>query len=1045
MAIEFARSSILSRSSGHTAIKAAAYRAGEKLVDERIGRVANYEHRANEVGHSEILLPAGADESLRDRKTLWDAVEAREDEHNRRMSAQLAIDTVIALPVELSQSQHVELARAFAETEFVSKGLAVDLAVHYHSDGNPHAHLMRTTRVLEGDRFGAKYREGNGKFYGGKKIADAEQLRHRWAEFQNAYFLQHGIDASVKNNDGQFRAEVHLGPAHAMEDKGVKTVRQEQRDAAISAREAALLAHPEMIIERVSERKSVFTRHDLYRELNTLCSSADVYSKVKVKLDASALLIGIKAGEQAFLTTQSVLETEMAIRGKSEILSREVSRFTVGERGIAEFVDARSDLSAEQKDGAKSLLDGRRLGVVVGLAGAGKSTMLRSVKNAYEAKGHQVVGITLGGKAAMELSQSSGIESQTITSWLWEVEKTPDLLKVGDVVVMDEAGMVNNVLMDRVLSQIDGAGAKLVLIGDGEQLQPIQAGCPFRDIAMQQGYSEIGTVRRQLVQWQREATEHLARGRGMQAIGAYEREGHVHHFDGASAALERLVDDYLAVGTGSKIVLAHRNQDVRQINEQIRAGLVERGAVKPGAVFGEERAKAVHTRTPFGLSAGDRIRFGADDAVYGVKAGDEGVYLGRAGEEHRVRTAAGDEYQIANADYEPILPREVPEIMEGAFGAGDRILFTRNDRSLGVSNGSLGTVQSHAEGVMIVVLDGVSEPVRFTHDEYSDVAYGYAATVHKSQGMTVDRSFVLTSASMDKHLGYVSLSRHRERTDIYVSDELMRGQSLGTVLSRVRRQETALELAERHGLELDAVKVDPLSFGPIMPRAGIIEPSTESPGMVEAASKQMGMDEAKRLIDAERDRILGDQDREHAREQGELRARVEASKLALEMHENAQPRRGLFGSKARESEWQETRKSLQIEHHNHQRAIDRLESAYRDGREYREFTARKVANERLPSAASVLSTGKAQENAKALLGRWQSLESKLAGLGVDSTSSDTQRMRTDLHQVLQQIAKAPESVKNAMSASERAGLEAALARSEKSMERERARDRGLGR
>jgi len=127
------------------------------------------------------------------------------------------------------------------------------------------------------------------------------------------------------------------------------------------------------------------------------------------------------------------------------------------------------------------------------------------------------------------------------------------------------------------------------------------------------------------------------------------------------------------------------------------------------------------------------------------------------------------------------------------------VLFTRNDRSLGVSNGSLGTVQSHDEGVMIVMLDGQVEPVRFTHEEYSDIAHGYAATVHKSQGMTVDRSFVVASATMDKHLSYVALSRHRERTDLYVAEELMCGQSLVDVVGRVRRQETALELAERHG------------------------------------------------------------------------------------------------------------------------------------------------------------------------------------------------------------------------------------------------------
>jgi len=280
---------------------------------------------------------------------------------------------------------------------------------------------------------------------------------------------------------------------------------------------------------------------------------------------------------------------------------------------------------------------------------------------------------------------------------------------------------------------------------------------------------------------------------------------------------------------------------------------------------------------------------------------------------------------------------------------------------------------------------------------------------------------------------------------VYVSKELMRGQSLGAVVSRVRRQETALELAERHGLELDAAKVEPLSFTSIESGPGISVPTTEAPVMAETASENMGTAEAQRLIDAERDRIIAEQNREHAREVASLQTQIEVSKLALERHENSHPGRMLFGGKARESEWQETRKSLQVEYQNHQRAIDRLESSFGDGREYREFAARKGANERLPKAASVLSTGKAQESAKALVGRWQSLESTLAGLGVNSNSSDAQRVHTDLHQVLQQNVKAPDPVKSAISTSMRAEIDAALARSEKSMERAQARDRGLDR
>ena len=589
MAIEFARSNVLSRSSGHSAVKAAAYRAGQSLMDDRIGRLANYAYRADEVGHSEVLLPQGADPSMKDRITLWSAVEAREDQHNRRTSAQLAIDHVIALPVELSREQHIELAKAFATSEFVSKGLVVDLAIHYHSEGNPHAHLMTTTRTLEGHQFGGKLRDLAGKFYGGVKIPEKEQIRHRWADFQNQYFKEHQIDAHVRNNNGELVAEVHLGPAHAMTGRGIETAIQEQNASRMSARDEAILNHPEIIIERVSDRKSLFTHHDLYREMSSLISSSEVFSQVKAVVDAHDSLIKVSLDERPYLTTQKVLDSELNIRLIGERMGRDTPSFAVDESDI-ERAFARYDfLSDEQRDAAKHLTQGNRLSLIVGLAGAGKSTMLKAVREAYQDGGHKVSGLTLAGKAAEELQLSAGIESRTIASWLLAVKQGREVVNRGDVLVMDEAGMNNNKTTEQVLDILDRAGAKLIMVGDAEQLQPIQAGCPFRDLTVQQGFAEIGTIRRQTEQWQRDATRALSEGKGRAALAAYEKHGHVHSFGGLSEAKGKLVADFLEDTSESRIILAHRNVDVRDLNTQIRQTLVDQHKVEAGQVFRSAR------------------------------------------------------------------------------------------------------------------------------------------------------------------------------------------------------------------------------------------------------------------------------------------------------------------------------------------------------------------------------------------------------------------------------------------------------------------------
>jgi ATP-dependent exoDNAse (exonuclease V) alpha subunit len=91
------------------------------------------------------------------------------------------------------------------------------------------------------------------------------------------------------------------------------------------------------------------------------------------------------------------------------------------------------------------------------------------------------------------------------------------------VLVVDEAGMIGTRQMERVLSHARDAGAKVVLVGDPEQLQAIEAGAAFRSIAERHGAAEITEVRRQREDWQKDATRALATGRTAEAIHAYDR------------------------------------------------------------------------------------------------------------------------------------------------------------------------------------------------------------------------------------------------------------------------------------------------------------------------------------------------------------------------------------------------------------------------------------------------------------------------------------------------------------------------------------------
>src|SRR5262249_38422251 len=108
-------------------------------------------------------------------------------------------------------------------------------------------------------------------------------------------------------------------------------------------------------------------------------------------------------------------------------------------------------------------------------------------RDAWEQAGRTVVGCAIQGKTAKELHRSSGIESNTLESTLYQLEKGWLTLTPRHVVVLDESGMVPTKLMQNLIHQVERAGAKLVLVGDADQLQAIGAGGPFRSISERVG------------------------------------------------------------------------------------------------------------------------------------------------------------------------------------------------------------------------------------------------------------------------------------------------------------------------------------------------------------------------------------------------------------------------------------------------------------------------------------------------------------------------------------------------------------------------------
>jgi len=167
-----------------------------------------------------------------------------------------------------------------------------------------------------------------------------------------------------------------------------------------------------------------------------------------------------------------------------------------------------------------------------------------------------------------------------------------------------------------------------------------------------------------------------------------------------------------------------------------------------------------------------------------------------------------------NSERDP-LSHEVHAIQtekgERQFSTRDRIYFLKNDRNLGVMNGTLGTIEKIHDKTMTITLDQdernsdkKARTININLDKYNHIDHGYAATIHKGQGVTVDRSYVLASKYFDRHATYVSATRHRDSVDIFYDHESFSNkQALVKILSRERSKDITLDYGDHRGIEKD--------------------------------------------------------------------------------------------------------------------------------------------------------------------------------------------------------------------------------------------------
>src|SRR5882762_1699533 len=445
----------------------------------------------------------------------------------------------------------------------------------------------------------------------------------------------------------------------------------------------------------------------------------------------------MEAAREQFVSSQDLLRLKKYISGKTAAYTtkemwQEEARTLAMARNVRnrtgfEVPDATIDkiskdmtLTAQQKEVFRHATRDNGLSMITGEAGTGKSHVGIAIRKAYEAHGFKVKGLAFTNKVVQNL-QKDGFDSATIASEVARLKGGKYKWDEKTVLALDEAAQVSTPDMKQLMGFAQSQGPKMIPIGHDKQLGSIDRGGIFPVMARQMGTGRLTEVMRNKDPDQQRAWKMMADRKFKPAVNIFKKSDSIRWHDTKEESLKALAkqyaDDYRADPKAQRQIVATTNDEVRTMNEFVR-----------------------------GLWKQD----------------------GRIGQEAQFDTAKG--------------PRK--------FGVGDRVLMNetpnQEDKKKGLINGAFGYVRGistlpNGKQEMDVEIDREEGqqrrlfkfPVGLNKDEgdVSGIDHGWAGTVYKSQGSTIDKTYMVHNPIATAPTNYVALTRHRDKTKLYVTRE----------------------------------------------------------------------------------------------------------------------------------------------------------------------------------------------------------------------------------------------------------------------------------
>ena len=656
-----------------------------------------------------------------------------------RKDAQLAREINVALPQELNLEQQINLVEEFVAKEFTSQGMIADVNIHF-LENNPHAHIMLTMREMQNDGFGKKVRAWNNR-------ENLHTWRKEWAEIHNQTLKEAGFDVTVDHR--------------SYKERGIDLIPQKHIGYNIKFRPRNYLALLE--VQKDNLDNYILTRHingeRIIASPETALSYLTHYNVSFQEKDIDRFLEG------------NTFEKEQFDRAKFKMMNTtELVRIGLDERG-------------EQLFTTQTMIDQ-------------EEEMIRQAGKVNKDSKHLI---------------REDIFKQTIANYTLDPEQEMAVRRI-------VGGSDIKVLMGAA-----GTGKSYTLAA-------------VREAYEAEGFSVQGMALSGI------AAENLEKSSGIQSETIYSKLSRWEQGKDLPTAKDILVVDEAGfVGTrqmhqimnevyraGGKVILSG---DIEQL-PAIEAGGSARAIMdKVGSI---ELTQVRRQKNEWQAKATQYMAFPQSDMG---KVIDRYASEGSIHELQTREQAQGslienwNKYVINNPEKSAVIltytnkdverlnqlartqiremgllgKREVTVQTEKgirAFAEGERIIFLENNRGMGVKNGSLGTIENIGPDRSFLVRLDKGKTVSFDPQQYKNIDHGYAMTVHKVQGTTVDRSFVLATKRFDKHVAYVSLSRHRDDVTLYYGRDDFKDQTALKEAVQMRNVKSLVkDFADQRGYE----------------------------------------------------------------------------------------------------------------------------------------------------------------------------------------------------------------------------------------------------